>query len=106
MKNSLSKERVYEVQFEQLDKCKEIEKIDNKKAILNAELELVATMGGCKKSIRDVLSFKSGDIITLDKMIDEDLNIHINDEMVAKGESIILDNKLGIRLSNFENNRE
>lgn len=106
MKNSLSKERVYEVQFEQLDKFKEVEVIENKNALLDAQLEMMVTMGGCKKNIKDVLDLKKGDVITLDKLIDDDLDINLNNQMIAKGESIILDSKLGVRLSKFENNRE
>lgn len=106
MKNSLSKEKVYEVQFEQLDKYKEIESIENKKAILNSQLELVVSIGNCEKSIKDIIDLKNGDVIKLDKLIDEDLDININDKMIAKGESITLDNKFGVRLSKFENNRE
>lgn len=103
MKNSLTKEKVYEVQLEQLDKFKEIETIENKKALLNAQLELKVTIGACKKSIKDILELKDGDVITLDKLIDDDLDINLNDKIIAKGESIILDNKVGVRLSKFEN---
>lgn len=106
MNNSLTKEKVYEVQFEQLDKFKEVEIIENKKVLLNAQLELKVTMGGCKKSIKDVLELKNGDVITLDKFIDDDLDINLNNEMIAKGESVILDNKLGVRLTKFGNSIE
>lgn len=96
------KERIYEVEFEQLN-TKEIQPLDSKKAILSSNLDIVVTIGNCKKSLKDVLNFEVDDIICLDKNIDEDLDISINDKLIAKGESIILDNKIGVRLSKFKN---
>lgn len=102
MKESPLKERIYEVELEQLT-AKEVEKIDNKKAILSSKLDVVVTIGSCKKNLKDILEFKLDDIIYLDKNTDDDLDININDKLIAKGESIVLDNKVGVRISKFKN---
>ncbi|MGL5663251.1 MAG: FliM/FliN family flagellar motor switch protein, partial [Cetobacterium sp.] len=72
MKQAPLKEKIYEVEFEQLN-TKEIEPLDSKRSILNSNLDIVVTIGNCKKSLKDVLEFKVDDIICLDKSIDEDL---------------------------------
>ena len=91
------KENLYEVEFESLD-IKELEKFENKDAILNAKLDISVTLGTCKKSIKDILNLKNGDIICLDKVIDEDLDIKVNDKCIAKGESIKIEEKISVRI--------
>ncbi|WP_195986953.1 FliM/FliN family flagellar motor switch protein [Clostridium sp. D53t1_180928_C8] len=95
------KESLYEVEFESLE-IKELEKFENKDAILNAKLDISVTLGKCKKSIKDILNLKNGDIICLDKVIDEDLDIKVNDKCIAKGESIRIEEKISVRIIEFK----
>lgn len=99
--NSALKERLYEVEFEPLNK-KEIEAFDNKSAILNAKLDVSVTMGTCKSSIKDIINLKDGDIIYLNKSVDDDLDISINNKNIALGEPIKVDDKISIRISEFK----
>lgn len=95
------REKLYEVEFETL-KVKDIEVFDNKDAILNAKLEISVTVGSCKTSIKDILDLKTGDILYLDKTVDEDLDININSKTVAFGEPIKVDDKISVRLTDFK----
>ena len=52
--------------------------------------------------MRDILEIKEGDVICLDKTIDEDLDIYVNDKCVATGESIKIEDKISIRITNFK----
>lgn len=99
------REKLYEVEFEAL-KVKEIEEFDNKDAILNANLEVSVTVGKCKTSVKDILDLKVGDILFLDKTVDEDLDININSKTVAYGEPIKVDDKISIRLTEFKDKFE
>ena len=51
---------------------------------------------------KDILEIKEGDVICLDKTIDEDLDIYVNDKCVATGESIKIEDKISIRITNFK----
>ncbi len=95
------KERLYEVEFESLNE-KEIEDFENKTPILNAKLDVSVTIGSCKKSIKDILNFKNGDIIYLNKTVDEDLDININNKNIATGESIKVNDKISVRILDFK----
>lgn len=99
--SSALKERLYEVEFEPLNK-KEIEAFENKSAILNAKLDVSVTMGTCKSSIKDIINLKDGDIIYLNKSVDDDLDISINNKNIALGEPIKVDDKISIRISEFK----
>lgn len=97
------KQNLYEVEFEPLN-IKEIEDFENKNTILNAKVDVSVTLGKCKKSIKDILNLKDGDIISLDKNIDEDIDININNKYIAKGQSIKIEDKISIRITKFREN--
>ncbi|WP_024615659.1 FliM/FliN family flagellar motor C-terminal domain-containing protein [Clostridium sp. Ade.TY] len=98
------KEDLYEVEFDTL-KQKEVENFEDKTILLNSKLDVSVTIGSSQKSIKEILSLKEGDVIELEKTIDEDLDINVNDEMIANGESIKLGNKISVKLSSLKKNK-
>lgn len=95
------KEKVYEVEFESLN-IKEVEKFENNKAVLNANVDVSVTIGSYRGTIKNVLDLKEGDIIYLNKTVDEDLDININGKNVALGESLKVDDKMSVRILDFK----
>lgn len=93
--------KIYSVEFEQLI---EEEKIptDSANQIFEALMDITVSMGSAKEKIGKVVDYKVGDIIVLDKHLEETLDINVNGRMIASGESIIIDNKLGVRLSQIK----
>ena len=96
----MTKENLYEVEFETLNK-KEIKPFESKAAILNSKLDVSVILGKCKKNIKDIVNLQEGDIIFLDKTIDENLDIYVNDKYVASGESIKIEDKISVRIIDF-----
>ena len=96
----MTKENLYEVEFETLNK-KEIPPFESKAAILNSKLDVSVILGKCKKNIKDIVNLQEGDIIFLDKTIDENLDIYVNDKYVASGESIKIEDKISVRIIDF-----
>lgn len=96
----MTKENLYEVEFETLNK-KEITPFESKVAILNSKLDVSVILGKCKKNIKDIVNLQEGDIIFLDKTIDENLDIYVNDKYVASGESIKIEDKISVRIIDF-----
>lgn len=93
--------RIYSVEFQQLI---EEEKIptDSANQIFEALMDITVSMGSAKEKIGKVVDYKVGDIIVLDKHVEETLDINVNGKMIASGESIIIDSKLGVRLSQIK----
>lgn len=90
---------INEVDFQELNK--ESEKggfIDNKKAIINSQVDLDVTIGSAVKTIGDVLSLKVGDVIVFNKKSDKLYDIRVNQIECAGGETLYVDGKLNIRL--------
>lgn len=96
----MTKENLYEVEFETLNK-KEITPFESKAVILNSKLDVSVILGKCKKNIKDIVNLQEGDIIFLDKTIDENLDIYVNDKYVASGESIKIEDKISVRIIDF-----
>lgn len=101
MENLEKSGEVYEVEFEQLEEG-ELKSINAMEALVNAELDITVSLGSAREKLETIVGLSVGDIISLDKHLEEDLDININGKTVASGESIILDNKLAIKLSKIK----
>ncbi|MDK2585809.1 FliM/FliN family flagellar motor switch protein [Romboutsia sedimentorum] len=97
-----SVDEIYEIQLEQLVEG-EKENVDAMSDIMNSQMDITVSMGETNATIDKIVNLKIGDVITLDKSLEEALDININGTIIASGESIILDNKLAIRLSKIKN---
>ena len=98
-------QEIYELKLEQLVEGEKTS-LDNTQAIFEGKVELTISVGNAKESIKNILSLKNGDVIKLDKSIEEPLDIHVNSRLIASGESIIIDNKLAVRLVKLKSEKE
>lgn len=92
---------IYEVEFEQLIEGEKTP-LNGVDEIMNAQMSITISMGSRHEKIERILNYKVGDVIELDKNVEEALDINVNGRMIASGESIIMDNKLAIRLSKIK----
>ena len=56
-------------------------------------------IGKTKSSIKDVMELKEGSIVELDKIAGEQVEIYVNEKLVAKGEVIVIEDKFGVRVT-------
>ena len=54
-------------------------------------------------TVRDLLRMNVNQIIEMDKMVGEPLEIRINDQLVARGEVVVINDRFGIRLTDIIN---
>ena len=66
--------------------------------ILDVNLQITVEVGRKQFLISDVLSWASGSIIELDKLVGEPLNLLVNSKPVAKGEVVVVNDKYAIKL--------
>ena len=105
MDNSIKTDEIYEVKFEQLEET-EKKPLSALNDIMEGLMDVSVSMGSTKEKIGTIVNYKEGDIIVLDKAVEEALDISVNGKLVASGESMIIDNKLAIRLSNVKTEEE
>ena len=98
----MEKKVVNEINFQELNSEDVVRgQIDNQKAILNSGVNLDATIGSAERTISDILNIKVGDVIVLDKKAEDLVDIRVNETKFAKGETLMIDGKIGIKILEF-----
>lgn len=64
------------------------------------DLHISVELGRAKSSIKEVMAFEKGSVIELNKVAGEQVEIFVNDKLVAKGEVIVIEDKFGVRITN------
>lgn len=67
--------------------------------IQDVPLQVTVELGRTKKSIREILEFSTGSIIELEKLAGEPVDIHVNGQLTAKGEVVVIDENFGVRIT-------
>lgn len=97
---------IYEPQFAQLKASESLEPINAIEAISHAEMELEVLVGSTKEAISKIVTLKEGDVLELDKYLEEPLDISINGVTIASGESMIINDRIAVRLSKIKTMQE
>ena len=69
-------------------------------------MELEVLVGSTREKISSIVNLKEGDILELDKYLEEPLDISINGVTIASGESMIINDKIAVRLSKIKSMQE
>lgn len=67
--------------------------------ILDIPLHLSVRIGSTKLLIRDLLQLGQGSIVELDRLAGEPMEVLVNGKLVARGEAVVVNEKLGVRLT-------
>ncbi len=67
--------------------------------IQDVPLQVTVELGRARKSIKEILEFSTGSIIELDKLAGEPVDIHVNGQLTAKGEVVVIDENFGVRIT-------
>lgn len=59
---------------------------------------LRARLGEIDMSVSDLLSLKAGEVLTLDRLVNEPIDLYLNQALVARGEIVAVDDHYGVRL--------
>jgi flagellar motor switch protein FliN/FliY len=74
--------------------------------ILDIPITVSVVLGKAQKSIEEIMSFQSGSIVELDRLVDESIDILVNGTLVAKGEVVVVHDNFGVRITNILNTKE
>ena len=84
-------------QFEEASPNRTIKK--NLDIMQDISMHVSVELGRTKSSIREVMEMKEGSVVELDKIAGEQVEIFVNDKLVAKGEVIVIEDKFGVRIT-------
>lgn len=109
MKKQTNKEEVKEpvnvrnVEIQSFDDEDELdympqEQRKNLDLIMSVPLEVSVEIGSTKRQIKDILEFKQGTIVELDKQAGALVDIIVNGKLIAKGEVVVVNDNFGVRV--------
>ncbi len=67
--------------------------------LLDIPLQISVEIGRSRILIKDLLQMKEGFVIELDKLAGEPLDLYVNSRLIARGEAVMVNEKLGLRLT-------
>ncbi|KQN90292.1 hypothetical protein ASE95_16000 [Sphingomonas sp. Leaf231] len=72
---------------------------DDLDAVMNVPVRVRAVLGRARMDLERLLRLQSGDVIELDRRAGEPIDIFVNDRFVARGEIVLIDDVLGVTLT-------
>ena len=73
-------------------------------AVYNIPVKVSAILGRTKMKVSQLMNLNRGTIIELDRKVGEAIDIYVNNNLVARGEVVIVDEKLGITMTEIVKN--
>lgn len=68
-------------------------------AVYDIPVKVSAILGKTKMKVSQLLKLNKGAIIELDRKVGEAIDIYVNNNLVARGEVVVVDDKLGITMT-------
>ena len=66
--------------------------------MLDIRLPVTMVLGDKKLAVRDMLNLVPGSVLRLDRVAGENVDLVVNDKVIARGEVVVMNNHLGFRL--------
>ncbi|STO08456.1 flagellar motor switch phosphatase FliY [Exiguobacterium aurantiacum] len=67
--------------------------------LYDVPLNVTVELGRTKRSVREVLELSQGSIIELDKLAGEPVDIYVNQQRIARGEVVVIEENFGVRVT-------
>lgn len=71
----------------------------NLQYLYDVPLQVSVEVGRCKILLKDLLEMRPGQVIELDKSVDEPLDLYINSRLIARGKPVMIGDGFGIKLT-------
>jgi flagellar motor switch protein FliN/FliY len=70
-------------------------------ALLDVNVEITAVLGTSMMPISQILKLGRGAVVELNRNVGEDIEVHANNRIVAHGEGVVIEDRLGVNLTNI-----
>lgn len=71
--------------------------------IQDIDVRLTVELGRSQMTLREVLSLAEDSVVTLDRLVDEPLDVMVNGKLIARGEVVSEGNRFGLRILELVN---
>jgi flagellar motor switch protein FliN len=74
--------------------------------LTDVSLQVSFELGRTAKTVRELLQLKTGSIIGLDKLAGEYVDVLVNNQTIALGEVVVMDDKFAVRITEVISDQE
>ncbi|MCK7615759.1 flagellar motor switch protein FliN [Roseibium sediminicola] len=68
-------------------------------AVFDVPVRISAVLGHSRMHVSDLLKLASGTVLELDRKVGEAIDIYVNNRLVARGEVVLVEDKLGVTMT-------
>ena len=68
-------------------------------AVFDVPVQVSAVLGRSRMDVGDLLNLGPGAVIELDRKVGEAIDIYVNNRLVARGEVVLVEDKLGVTMT-------
>ena len=65
-------------------------------AVYDVPVEVTAVLGTATMKVSQLLKLGRGAVVQLDRMVGETIDLHANNRLIARGEAVVIDDRLGV----------
>jgi flagellar motor switch protein FliN/FliY len=73
-------------------------------AVFDVPVNVSAVLGKANMQVSDLLNLAKGTVIELDRKVGEAIDIYVNNRLVARGEVVVVEERLGITMTEIIKN--
>jgi flagellar motor switch protein FliN/FliY len=68
-------------------------------AVFDVPVKVSAVLGRARMEVGELLKLGPGAVLELDRKVGEAIDIYVNDRLVARGEVVLIEDKLGVTMT-------
>jgi len=102
----VEKKEVNRVRFEEIKQGEAKKAVLDMDFILDIPLTVTAELGRGRMLISELLQLGQGSVVELTKLSGEPMDVFVNDRLIARGEVVVANEKLGVRLTDVVSHAE
>ena len=68
-------------------------------AVFDVPVQVSAVLGRSKMDVGELLKLGPGTVLELDRRVGEAIDIYVNNKLVARGEVVLVEDKLGVTMT-------
>jgi len=73
-------------------------------AVFDVPVRVSAVLGHSQMPVSDLLKLDAGRVLELDRKVGEAIDVYVNDRLVARGEVVLVEEKLGVTMTEIIKN--
>ncbi len=68
-------------------------------AVFDIPVSVTAVLGRTQIEVSELMKLSEGDVVELDRKVGEAIDIYVNNRLVARGEVVLVEDKLGVTMT-------